>query len=590
MPNNKQNMNDSKLSKDDFIKGIIKIIETSDEYNQTGEWLACVLLEKERTYKQRQLKSYRVRHDILGVFWLNEMDFTGQESLYQEVSEGICFYENFIISKQLKFKGPFEKYYQIVKKGNSQIILPKNKISLKKPLATGYFDKNAKRKNIKKIFNNPDPVMGEKGENNPESWLELLTSERLTTRERREIVNNIMKDLLHSKGTEHNAEKNKNVQIEKNTNLLAQDSNDKKIISIITNILDINNDRNVINKSKYLKEYLNLNNTINTQKIKSHNPKKIIEWLKLFTVNNTAIKYSTHLWDQNDLFNGYEDFVSRLNDEFVKHKFNEMPKYNSNLYWNKIYPFLFQKKLTKLQKDGKESFGWGRHKIKIGWQYPDIIAKWSKKHPGKSPLSMELPDDIKPKSPINGTTIKYFEDAVNLFKKEIEFRDNDLFIQTKVAVKEIIPNHKINEDDLETLKNSNFYTNTEYVIKAVTRILHMIKRKSASLEVNISCHFDSKNNEYVLEILHYKSFSDKPVNDPKILLKEDTGDLGIIKTTLMSLCDFSIESRLRDEKGKHQFYRIDYLYNDIEKNNWQPRITEIDRVEGFKYILKFPTI
>jgi histidine kinase-like protein len=323
---------------------------------------------------------------------------------------------------------------------------------------------------------------------------------------------------------------------------------------------------------------------------KHHNPKKILEWLRLFTVNNTAIKFSTHLWDQNDLFKDYENFISLLNDEFQKYNFKEMVDFNSNLYWNKVYPFLFQKKLTSIQKEGESTFGWGKHKIKIGWQYPDVIAEWNKLNPGKSPFTMELPDDLKPDKPIRGKTVKYFEDVVNLFKKEIEFRDNDLYIEIKAAIAEIIPNHRIEEEKLQSLRGVSFYTNTEYVVKAISRILQMIKSKSSSTDVSISCTFDSEQKEYALEILHHQSFSDRPKNDPKVLLKGDSGDMGILRTTLTSLCDFSIESRFKNEKRESKFYRIDYLYDGIEEKDWQPEIYEIDNMEGFKFILKFPTI
>jgi Histidine Kinase domain observed in conflict contexts len=201
-----------------------------------------------------------------------------------------------------------------------------------------------------------------------------------------------------------------------------------------------------------------------------------------------------------------------------------------------------------------------------------------------------LPDDLKPDKPIRGKTVKYFEDVVNLFKKEIEFRDNDLYIEIKAAIAEIIPNHRIEEEKLQSLRGVSFYTNTEYVVKAISRILQMIKSKSSSTDVSISCTFDSEQKEYALEILHHQSFSDRPKNDPKVLLKGDSGDMGILRTTLTSLCDFSIESRFKNEKRESKFYRIDYLYDGIEEKDWQPEIYEIDNMEGFKFILKFPTI
>jgi len=357
-----------------------------------------------------------------------------------------------------------------------------------------------------------------------------------------------------------------------------------KRLEKVENAIYKNKSINTVTESNFIKPK---NNNI---KQKIHNPKKILEWLIIFTINNTAIKFSTHLWDQNDLFNDYASFISQLNNEFQKYSFIEMANYNSNLYWEKVYPFLFQKELTSIQGDSKKPFGWGKHKIKVGWQYPSILKKWTDINTGKLPFSMELPDEIKPTKTINGKTIKYFEDIVNLFKKEIEFRDNDLYIEIKVLLSNILPNHKINYKTLESLKGLNFYTNTEYVIKAIERILKMIKSRSASIEVEIKGSYDVNNKEYIVEILHLKSFSDKPINDPKITQSKSSGDLSILNTTLMSLCDFSLESRFKNENNENEFYRVDYLYNGVDHNKWMPRIKVIEDTPGFKYILKFPTI
>ncbi len=334
----------------------------------------------------------------------------------------------------------------------------------------------------------------------------------------------------------------------------------------------------------------------NTKSNQIHNPKKVVEWLNLFR-NGYAIKYSNHLWDGQDSFNSYCQFIEKLQNEFVKYRFNEMQNYSSNLYWKKLFPFLFQKELTKIQKQGKPPFGWGQHNIKIGWQYPDLLKNWCAEHfdykgnEAELPFSMKLPSELRPSKAINGKTVVSFEDIVNLFKKEIEFRDNDLFIAVKSAIKKELNEYEINETTLEQLKGCSFYTNTEYVIKAVTRILWMIKSRSESRRVQISCTYKEDSKEYNFQIIHLNSFSDKEVNHPKLLLEENSGDLFILRETLQSLCDFSITSRFKEENNNLVYARIDYLYDGVEQNNWKPKIVKIDEAtKGFTFNLTFPML
>jgi len=330
---------------------------------------------------------------------------------------------------------------------------------------------------------------------------------------------------------------------------------------------------------------------------KKHNPKKVVEWLKLFTLDNSTLKYCTHLWDEAGLFAEYADFAKRIDDQLVKYRIFELQKYNPNLYWNKLYPFLFQKELTEIQKNGKISFGWGQHNIKLGWQYPDVMKTWCNEHydqKGKDaelPFSMQLPAEIRPSKPITGKTIISFEDVVNIFKKEIEFRDNDLFVAIKGAIRKELNEYDININELENLKGCSFYTNTEYVIKAITRIFWMIKLRSESNRVQITCNYSKDTYEYDLQIIHFNSFSDKEFGHPKLMLKDNSGDLSILRTTLQSLCDFSITSRFKDQNNNQVNARIEYLYNGVEQNNWEPKIEKItESIEGFRFNLKFPVL
>ncbi|SIQ92768.1 hypothetical protein [Maribacter ulvicola] len=347
--------------------------------------------------------------------------------------------------------------------------------------------------------------------------------------------------------------------------------------------------------SNHNKDYSNTNldrvsNKYLNTKEKFHNPKKVNEWLQYFTIDNTAIKFSTHPWD-DDLYNSYQDYISGLMDEHKKYDFYSLQKYSTDLYWNKIYPFLFQNKPTKIELSGEKLFGWGRYKIGLGWQYPNDVKSFCKNNfDGKgimasTPLTMELPKDRVPNIP--GKTLKTFEDVVNIFKNEIEFRQNSFWVGVKTELQKNLPNHNVNKTQLDSLKGCSFYTNTENILKAISRIFKMIKSRSESQSINISCTLDCDKNLYVLEILHLNSYSDMHIHHPK-LIAEKTGDISILRTTLLSLCDFSIESRFKDDDGNLLYARIDYLYDEVESNEWKPYVQKnIKDSGGFKFILKF---
>ncbi|MBV7440727.1 hypothetical protein KRX57_04780 [Weeksellaceae bacterium TAE3-ERU29] len=328
-------------------------------------------------------------------------------------------------------------------------------------------------------------------------------------------------------------------------------------------------------------------------KKKIHNPKKVVGFLKFFTLDNSNIKLSTHLWDQR-LYTTYEDFITKLEKDLKEHKLYDLQNYSYNLYWNKLFPFLKQDKLTDIQKEG--DYGWGKHKIKIGWQFPDIIREWCKTHfndkgeLAKQPFSMEIPQELKPEKPIAGKTIKYFEDVVNLFKKEIEFRDNDLYKEFRIITKRDLKAESFDISGLESLRGCSFYTNTEYVSKAISRVFKMIDSRPESPRISIFCDYLEESNEYHIKITHVNSFCNKDLRHPKLLLQnnEDSGDIGAIKNDLMSLCDFSIISKFKKD-NKIVFAEIEYLYKGVDNKNYKPKVNIIEsEPEGFTFNFKFP--
>ena len=206
------------------------------------------------------------------------------------------------------------------------------------------------------------------------------------------------------------------------------------------------------------------------------------------------------------------------------------------------------------------------------------------KQPGAMPLSI-LPKELRPI--VNKKVLGNFEEVGLLFKKEIQFRGNDLYNDVKRIFASA--DYEINAQKLETLQGIEFYTSTRQFKSALYLVKdNIIARSSEHNKVSIYAEIHDESNEaekYVdICIDQLDSFSDKNINDDKLMLKGNIGQIGDIKRKLVSLCDFFIESRFKI-KGKKSFARIDYLKDsDISR---EPEITRIDDCDGFKYCFRF---
>jgi hypothetical protein len=200
------------------------------------------------------------------------------------------------------------------------------------------------------------------------------------------------------------------------------------------------------------------------------------------------------------------------------------------------------------------------------------------------PLSI-LPKELRPI--VNKKVLGNFEEVGLLFKKEIQFRGNDLYNDVKRIFASA--EYEKNAQKLETLQGIEFYTSTRQFKSALYLVKdNIIARSSEHNKVSIYAEIHDESNEaekYVdICIDQLDSFSDKNINDDKLMLKGNIGQIGDIKRKLVSLCDFFIESRFKI-KGKKSFARIDYLKDsDISR---EPEITRIDDCDGFKYCFRF---
>ncbi len=325
-----------------------------------------------------------------------------------------------------------------------------------------------------------------------------------------------------------------------------------------------------------------------------HNPKLISRKLSLFTTDY-IIKWTTHPWDV--AITKTTDFFEPLKKRY--NEFNVIQKYYPSLWWNVIYPFVFQKKISKRIDTGKEiPFQWGDYNIKIGWQYPDAIRNWTienfdnKPVPlRKTPFEMEVDKKYitepahKKFKEIFGRDLKYFGDIVEMFRREIQFREetNDFYYEVLSLNKQELTDFKI--IGIETLKSLSFYTYTSAVRQAIKRIYRMIKVRTEYPEVEIKAEKNNKNIK--IKIIHIGSYPNKESEDNKF--KSPSGDLIEVIKKLISLCDFEIESKFADGN-----FRLTYLGKNVkifkkDKNiSVIPVKKEIDKEpKGFTFIFKF---
>lgn len=328
---------------------------------------------------------------------------------------------------------------------------------------------------------------------------------------------------------------------------------------------------------------ISITETLSLQNCTIHEPQKIVAFLHQFTDNNTlALKYTSHFWDRKTdtgeyPYSSFREFKNAYMDILEASSLDLIRLLCEHL-WQIIRNFL-------VNDDAK--YPWSQYKLKIG--YNKYLEEWMDSHPGNQPFSMPIssfPQSCQPKALIEGKTLVYFSDVVDIFKRCIEFRDNDLFFSVMSIFKES-PDHKLDMKLLNTLRGRSMYTDTELIKDALRIIARNIFHRSSFPELKISCKLISANGGEAIQlrILQQDSFSDKDVNDSKIQALDGEGDLARIKTKLLNLCDFSVESRFRiNEELKH--CRINYL-SSIDPLPSTVEEIEGQECEGFTYILTF---
>lgn len=301
-----------------------------------------------------------------------------------------------------------------------------------------------------------------------------------------------------------------------------------------------------------------------------HKPKELVALLKNFSVNDSALKYTTHSWDAGrdaNMFKDLSEFLKIAESQYRKFSF-QLNSLSKNLH-GKINTFLFDKEIAKK--------GWGdinpKKRIYFGWSSPELLEACN------DDISLNPEDFILPEKyqvQRAGKTLQKFKHIIDVFKNEIEVRDENSALLNLILQKHDHYLISFSAPKVSNLENKTFYTDIQWLGKALDLIFEGIQKYPQHPVVEYAVT-ESNNDRLILTILHRNSFKNGlSIHDDKLNLKR--GDFSTIKDKLKNLCDWCIESEFAEGA-----YRINYLVSDSEI----PAYEKIISTEGFKHILTF---
>ncbi|MBK6964937.1 MAG: hypothetical protein IPH20_13615 [Bacteroidales bacterium] len=321
----------------------------------------------------------------------------------------------------------------------------------------------------------------------------------------------------------------------------------------------------------------------------SHNPRRLTELLNQFTLDSSPLKYSTHPLETSSQFNNFDSFVSAFQED----QMIELKQLKSDLWNYLIYPFLYQKDdEVWLDKDNKliDTYCWGEEKFKLGWKYKNLLKEMFEKQQNlgyiKFPLSTKIDKQFVPEYRVSGKYLTTWNDFVEVFKNEIEFRYNKL----EELIFDITNPLRTNfNDNIEIvgLSGLNFYTYTSNIKKALKLLISPYNSyaNAISPKLIIRGEYNQKGKVITIKIINEGSFWDAILDESidKVQLSSGKGQLKSVKDLLYGLCDWSLESRFRVE-DKYKYCRFNYLG---KKYKILPREIDIEPIIGHTHILTF---
>lgn len=299
-----------------------------------------------------------------------------------------------------------------------------------------------------------------------------------------------------------------------------------------------------------------------------HNPKRLVEILNYFTKDN-PIKYTAHSFDWSR-YGTYENFMIEVKKTFESID-DDLKFLSPNLY-EKITKFLFSDTLN-------ESNTWGINRIGFGWSSKEL-KQWSHeeelKNDGKKAIYCPMPKGFIKQ--INGKTISTFEDVCNVFKNEIEIRDDGKLSMLLEELEEEILGFDF-EVEYKNLTNVSFYTDVEYLKNGLVKIFEQFKDDTRKNYVNIVIEAIPDENGKYIDLLITQIGSNMS-KSPDVLKDEiKDGDFQDIRALFLSICDWSILGIYQEE-----YFKVDFLSSDTEKVN----ISHLTSVpDGFTHQLRF---
>ena len=302
-----------------------------------------------------------------------------------------------------------------------------------------------------------------------------------------------------------------------------------------------------------------------------HFPNHLSNLLKVFSDNNNPLKYTTHSWEFGK-FESYENFMDQINSEWNRIK-KDIENLNSRLA-AKISNFLFNKNLGIKNEGAKYYNSWGENKLKFGWSSPQIASYC--KNTQNDPFNFPIPLDIKKKESLND--LNYFKDYVDIFKNEIEVREDGNKLEKiffNLWSSDLSYDFNLN---LENLKGVSFYTDVQWLKESLKIILRSFRQRPEFNEIKITLNRDYSKKIIVLSLMQIGSICNRSIEDEKISTAQ-RGDFSTLFKNFKNLCDWSICSEFPDKN----FYKINYLTSQKD----MPKAERIEVCEGFTHILTF---
>lgn len=306
----------------------------------------------------------------------------------------------------------------------------------------------------------------------------------------------------------------------------------------------------------------------------THNPKNLIRILKKFSDNNNPLKYTTHSWEHGK-FEDYDDFLNKIRVEW-KSINSKLYLLNKRLH-AKISSFLFNEKLGEKYFDNKTVFkthSWGEHRLEIGWSSPELKKFCSETK--NEPFYFPIP--INKQINLGNKTLSFFYDIVDVFKREIEFREeNNQFSQLLLKLWTDVLTYDF-ELELENTDGISFYTDVQWISQGIKIIFESIRKRPHFNKVRIQADKNFIDGYIDIKIIHIDSPCTRDFKDPKIR-RIDTGDFSSLSKNFENLCDWSVSAKFPD----NNYYIINYLVSTED----QLYISQIENCSGFTHTLRF---